>query len=298
MMRPKGKIQANIKATAKFHAVAKAAYQRKKTITEVIPPDVSRAKASAWLTLISPITEWAGLKGDALRNRRAQLRIEQEESLAKLAQSVTEKCKNYEIMRPVPAKILVPLLEKASLEEPTDQLIIDLWANLLLSATSEESIPPRFVNIIGELNSRQAIRFMHVVSKGAEIRDTEQLSIVFEMRESNLRDRINRLFARKRLTAANVYAEFIEDLMGPCVALIDLWAQDSKGGHWLIPTDENPVGDWEAQSDLQILASLGLLREIRIDAHRSREGINDITIMYFLLTEFGSAFYEAVTNRT
>lgn len=69
------KIRLSIKGTAKAEAIAKAVFERKKSITEVIPPDVTRAKAGRWLDLISPITEWAGLKGDALRFRRAQLRI-------------------------------------------------------------------------------------------------------------------------------------------------------------------------------------------------------------------------------
>jgi hypothetical protein len=65
MSRKKGK-GAPVKgsAAANFEAVAKATYTRKRTITEVIPPDVTRAKASDWLDLISPLTEWAGLKGD------------------------------------------------------------------------------------------------------------------------------------------------------------------------------------------------------------------------------------------
>jgi hypothetical protein len=60
----------NVSATAKVEATARASYQHKKTVTEIIPPDVTRAKADAWLTLILPITEWAGLRGDQLRHKR------------------------------------------------------------------------------------------------------------------------------------------------------------------------------------------------------------------------------------
>jgi hypothetical protein len=45
-------------AITKAELVAKATYQRKHSTTEVVPPDVTRAKAGAWLDLISPITEW------------------------------------------------------------------------------------------------------------------------------------------------------------------------------------------------------------------------------------------------
>jgi hypothetical protein len=83
-MPKKSRFKAQAKAIAKIEASAKASYLRKKVITEIIPPDVSRTKASAWLTLISPITEWAGLKGDALKYRRQQLRIQQKETLLKI----------------------------------------------------------------------------------------------------------------------------------------------------------------------------------------------------------------------
>jgi hypothetical protein len=84
-------LEVSAKASAKFEAVAKATYQRKKITTEVVPPNVSRAKAGAWLDLISPITEWAGLKGDALRYRRAQLRIQQDNALERLAKMVRDQ---------------------------------------------------------------------------------------------------------------------------------------------------------------------------------------------------------------
>jgi hypothetical protein len=59
--KPVKALTSPIKAEAKVEAVA--SFQRKKHVTEVIPPDVTRAKAGAWLDLISPVTEWAGLKG-------------------------------------------------------------------------------------------------------------------------------------------------------------------------------------------------------------------------------------------
>lgn len=91
-----------LKATARIEAVARATYQRKKTITETIPPDVSRAKASAWLTLLSPITEWAGLKGDALNFKRRLLRVQQEETLVRVAKAVRAKLVGEKVLHPIP----------------------------------------------------------------------------------------------------------------------------------------------------------------------------------------------------
>src|SRR6266567_3089259 len=52
--------------------------------TQQVPADVTRAKAGAWLDLISPLTEWAGLKGDALRHKREMLRVQREDVLAEI----------------------------------------------------------------------------------------------------------------------------------------------------------------------------------------------------------------------
>jgi len=149
-------IKLGVKATARLEAVAKATYQRKRTTTEIIPPDVSRAKAGAWLTLLSPITEWAGLKGDSLNYQRRLLRIQQEETLLRVAKSVREKLAGISISQAVPRKILVPALEKASLEDASDLTMIEMWANLLASATQTVSVQARFVGILEELAGSQA----------------------------------------------------------------------------------------------------------------------------------------------
>jgi hypothetical protein len=81
-----------IEAAVKAEATAKLAIERKKLTTEVIPPDVTRAKACAWLTLFSPLTEWAGLSGDRLRHRREMLRIQNEEVLAEIVKESVKRC--------------------------------------------------------------------------------------------------------------------------------------------------------------------------------------------------------------
>ena len=142
-------------ATAKAEVVAKATYQRKHSITEVVPPDVTRAKAGAWLDVISPITEWAGLKGDALRYRRQQLRIQQEAALDRLAKNVKEMMGSRRVTTPLPPKILVPALESASLEDPESPLI-SWWANLLVSGATGTVIRPYLVNLMTAIGSEEA----------------------------------------------------------------------------------------------------------------------------------------------
>jgi hypothetical protein len=155
---PTAKMQAT--PTAKVEAVAKAsatyARSHRTTVKEVVPPDVTRAKASAWLDLISPLTQWAGLKGDALQHKRDILRLHQEVTLTKMAILARQRLpKDLTTLSPIPYKFIVPFLEQASLEEP-DSVLVDLWANLLVSASEEfDSCYIHFVSIIARLSASQ-----------------------------------------------------------------------------------------------------------------------------------------------
>src|SRR4051812_35337167 len=107
-----------IRANAKAELIAKATYQRTHSTTATVPPDVTRAKASAWLDLISPVTEWAGLRGDQLRHKRELLRVQRDETLDRIARLAKKRLDEIERpINPVPTKFLMPFLERASLEE-------------------------------------------------------------------------------------------------------------------------------------------------------------------------------------
>src|ERR1043166_7376030 len=119
-MPKKASKKANV--SAKVEATAKAIYQRKRTTTEVIPPDVTRARTAAWLDLISPLTEWIGLKGDEIRYRREQLRIQREDVLHTIIRKAKEQLQSVDKVTPLPNKFLMPFLEKASLEDQNGEL--------------------------------------------------------------------------------------------------------------------------------------------------------------------------------
>src|SRR5260221_9585487 len=139
------------RASAKVEAVASATYSRsrKHTITEVIPADVTRKKVGAWLEVLSPITEWAGLKADAIRYKRNLMRIYHDETIAAITEKARDQlAKNASLATPVPTKFLVPFLEQASLDEP-DSPLVELWPNLLASAAEGyRSEHPHFISII------------------------------------------------------------------------------------------------------------------------------------------------------
>ncbi len=146
-----------VSANVKVEASEKATYQRKRITTEIISPDVSRAKAGAWLHLISPLTEWAGLKGDEIRYRRQQLRIQREDVLSKIIQDARNRLQFSERKNtPIPNKFLVPFLEKASLEDE-DSEIMKMWSELLVSAVSSyDPVYLRIIEILSQIGSGEA----------------------------------------------------------------------------------------------------------------------------------------------
>ncbi len=134
------------------------------------PADVTRAKASAWLDLISPLTEWAGLHGDKLKHKRDLIRIEQDAALNELAVRLASKLRGKTIT-PLPPKVLIPALEKASLES-RDSELIERWAQLLASAATDPGDDlVTCISILGDL-SAQHVKILYDLSQKLKTSDS------------------------------------------------------------------------------------------------------------------------------
>ncbi|MGB8898462.1 MAG: hypothetical protein WCC90_04065, partial [Methylocella sp.] len=93
-----------------------------------IPSDAVGRWSDALLDVIRPFTEGRGLRADQIRMQRVEIAY-------KIAQIAHQEAKLYGArIRPIPNKILVPFLEKASLED-SDNEMQKRWASLLLSAS-------------------------------------------------------------------------------------------------------------------------------------------------------------------
>jgi hypothetical protein len=151
--RPTLRASAKAEASAKLQAIAKLTYEKK--VVEVIPPDVTRLRSNKWWSILSPLTEWAGLKGDKLRYQRIALQIQQEEVLTKLAFEVRERLKGQDNLKPVPLKFMIPLLEGASLED-SNSALISWWASLLVHGTISGNPKPYFVSLMRMVGPEEA----------------------------------------------------------------------------------------------------------------------------------------------
>jgi hypothetical protein len=289
-----------IEASAKANVAA--IYNVSKKVTEVIPEDVTRAKANSWLDLISPLTEWTGLKGDQIRLRRDVLRLQREETLSRIAEIITSKGSIRVGDSPIPLKFVVNYLEKASLEEPDDHLV-ELWANLLISAAEEYN--PRqlhFSNVISQLSSHQAKIFQTLIGST----EREQLLAAYhdiELFVTSVRIKDAISFAVSNLSV-NIDGDgpiiTSENIHKVCV----LCSKAIKGGGvtavfgavdyhqdtyeldlgWT-PADDNNLIDYD------ILVSLGLAS--RVDTGRMLIEQIEVSLLYYHITAMDVSFAES-----
>jgi hypothetical protein len=284
------------KAVLSAKAVASAKFTRKRIIQESVPADVTRARATAWLDVISPLTEWAGLKGDELRHKRVQLRLQREDVLTRIA----EKCTKRLGLRPpnsvpVPNKFLVPFLEQASLEDP-DSSLVDMWANLFVSASEDfESYHTHFVSIISRLSHKQAEIFATIAD--AESEHDLELSvdnIEAYYRQHRIKRRV--LEAFKQLTAIpssmDDFCQFIHDHMDlPGLAIVHASAENRKTKQYFDITLDYMFFEDADAVDYSILEANGLISYVDTDFFGV--GKWDLLLLYYHLTPLGFHFAKA-----
>lgn len=304
---PRKKSPAKISASAKVEATAKAVYQRKKTVSEIIPPDVTRAKTGAWLDVISPLTEWAGLKGEQTRHKRDLLRLQRENVLAEIVSRAKQRIESRHLAtKPVPNKFLVPFLEQASLEDPDSELV-DMWAGLLASAETEySSHHVHFVSIIFQLSANQGDILKRLIGtdNAHELEREMNLDADFqssEMREA-IKHEIGSLSDKKAIASA---VETLFDKPGLVFVHAELEHKETDDffhiGLGTIYKDEerndylrigvSTIYREDDDVDFSVLQAVGLVR--RVETRFFDVGIWKIAVIYYHLTQLGVYFAKA-----
>jgi hypothetical protein len=103
-----------------------------------------------------------GLRWDQIRLQQADVAI----TIAEIARRQLEADRIP--IQPVAPKVLVPLIEKASLEVPEGEMV-QRWASLLARAASPGGLPPRLVQIISELENQQVALLERATLNGFEM---------------------------------------------------------------------------------------------------------------------------------
>lgn len=272
-------------------AEAKLIIERKKITTETIPEDVSRAKASSWLDLISPLTEWAGLRGDQLRHKRELLRVHQDNVLYDIVLQARSKIRAIDHAgAATPTKFLIPFIEKASIEGPEPELQ-DLWASLL--ASSYEDYKPEYIhfcNIISQMSLSQARALKSIIGDV----NHHQLEIAM--------DNINIWY---NASVANIsIAEQLEKISGECsaekivnsvlelldhtgIAIVNIMVELPDGSMLTGDVRENEYKD-EFEVDYNILEAIGLIERVHVNWFEYKQWATTCT--YYALRPLGYHF--------
>jgi hypothetical protein len=289
-----------LSASAKIEASAKLSLSRKKNVTEVIPPDVTRAKAGAWLDLVSPLTEWAGLKGDQLRHKRDILRLQREDVLLRIAQKAKQEIEREgKPIEAVPNKFLIPFLEQASLEDP-DSGLVDLWASLLASAsTNFKPYHIHFVSLISRLSGEQGKIFQSMLK--TESANDLELAVDFiglwyeahsikRYMSRQLSDLEKRL--EEPLSSENLADMIVEKMKLPAVSIVHSAFEDERTNDYFDVDFSYMTYNDEQEIDYSILEALGLVRRVDTDFFTVSNHWS-MVLVYYHLTTLGWHFANA-----
>lgn len=253
-----------------------------------VPEKSAGRLVDAVTDMFRPFSEMRGLRGDQIRLQREEVAIE----IAKLARRRLE-IENEEI-RPIPNKILIPLIGASSNEHLNDEVLKGLWANLLASAATKANVEPRFVGILKELHGRQALEFERLALNMSEgmprpMAHLEDSPTVLE--PAYVLQALANLFSdKKRPEPPEVFASIVDWIDRPGCIIVDIIMYRTEE-MWSFQ-DSDVVK--KSELDLEILCSLGLCKKIN-QFYRSKYG-EDIQAIYYAVTELGVRFYFACKN--
>ncbi len=286
----------NVQADVEIGASAK--YELKKTVTEHVPADVVRAKNSAWLTTLSPFTQWAGLIGDKLAHKRNLLRIQHEEAISAILERAAPRLRAIQgPIEPIPLKFLVPFLENASLEEP-DSALIEMWASLLVSSAEKyNGDNVYYVRLISQMSSLQAKLFENIIGPFGVHSLLVAMEENFFQGQSFLRDRILDEFNKSKRTIHMLEKSWrkIEkavNILGVVIEHIDLGHADKKRDEYASGTPSFSIYDDKQQNDYLILRGLGLIEYADTGFFEINNHWN-IKVMGYYISPLGLAFAKA-----
>lgn len=260
-----------------------------------IPKKSMGRLVDALTDMLRPFSEDRGLRADQIRLQREDVAIE----IAKKAR-VRLEIEGAPI-GPVENKILLPLIEKSSIEDISDTAMLDRWSVLLANAATSDHVQPRYIQILSELTSRQANLFEKIMlNENKYFPNPEQyfLDSGDAYSSPRIRDAIHStlLDKKKIIDIESFFNEIFGMLDRPGCVIFDvvIFRKENEMysmniGDCYIERDEN------FELDLEILESLGLTRKVSIFTKTKFH--EDIQLFYYHATELGVRFFSTVDRR-
>jgi hypothetical protein len=267
---------------------AKATASAKLDVRAKVPTKSVGRVVDALTDMFRPFSEARGLKADMIRLQREEVAIE-------IARRATERIA-IEGGSPnaVPTKLLIPLIERSSQEEISDETMLDRWANLLASASLSDSVHPRYVQILSELTSSQ-VRFLHALM----LLEAEQWENPYRC-FVDAPAMITLSFERDLQFVVSGYEFKSEE--DAIRMLADVYTSPGSilrfgvvyGTHVIWDMYDTIPFSPETSFDIEVCISLGLLGEHQGAAWTNIKGVEaEIGYNYVRVTHLGAAFLEA-----
>lgn len=261
-------------------------------------PSTSLGRAvDAFVDVFRPFTEKQGLKGDMLR-------LQREEVVLQIARIARERAEIENInLNPVPNKILVPLLEKASLEAETDNEMHKRWAALLLSASEQpRSNQTVFIDILSRLSGAELTLLEDVCFTYKNFPEMTYPRNHEDLNRQSVLDNINKLqlqipdqttvtMADVQREAKKIFEQFVESCKltyGEIMyASVDRFTGGRSVGSFMHYSDKGNPGT-SGYSSLELLEREGLIRFERVQRLNLDYGVG-----YFNVMPLGVNFVQA-----
>lgn len=253
-----------------------------------IPKESSGRLLDALTELIRPFSERRGLIAD-------RLRLEREEVLYEIASRARRRIElENAVIKPIPSKLLIPLLEAASLEDVSDQKLIDMWSNLLATAlTQKVEMLAQYVTILSSLTGSQARIFDAIVAASlpgeTHLTTGHFIDQFYYLNQTGLPGTLQKL---EKIASAEEFADklFEEvDVVGVAVDTINVW--DSEDSRNDISIADHGTGLYSDSSFLEFenLCRLGLLEHVEIK--NMSLGKYSFDVFYYITTPVGIDLY-------
>lgn len=188
-----------------------------------LPEPIGQAALAFFQKLLGPVGEAAEFLSDKIRFYRWKSSLRVLQRAREIAQ------KNDLDVKEVPLKFLIPFMERSSLEDESDDELIERWATLLAQATKDpNSIRPIFVDILSRLSAESVKALEKIVStrmmdsiRSSKISAFERaagvyLAAVQDITYEHIRDTV------KEITASKSKREYYDDLMKVIIGIKDI----------------------------------------------------------------------------
>jgi Abortive infection alpha len=261
------------------HRLGEFGVSAKVEIKTEVPSATTGRMVDAITDFLSPISQSLGYLGD-------KIQLQRQKTLFEICQRAKERIAiSQKSIRPIPQKFFLPLLEKASLEEVNDETLVDMWSNLIATASTEEvEMLGQYINILSNIVPKQ----VNILAKMLDNIDCKAGHLVDNYYYLNQTGLPATLSEHSRIVDAEQFADAIVaslNIKGVAIDTINIFYTDHTLGQGFSLGSPDGIYSDEQFLHFENLVRLGLIDRTEIKSHKI--GIFDIDVHYYVVNPVG-----------